>query len=99
MLNNHFLKAQKVNTNSCNSELYTTSIKNLEQELADQVKICQRVEVDVELRLKQAIDQLLGNKPDPVEVIPQLPLIKPVPGLDFDTVRFTDKVCSTNNQA
>ena len=54
--------------------------------------------MDVELRLKQAIDQLLANKPDPVEPIQQLPVIKPVPGLDFDTVRFTDKVCLTNNQ-
>ena len=48
------------------------------------MKLYQRVEVDVELRLKEAIDQLLGNKP--------------VPGLDFDTVRFTKKLYTTNNK-
>ncbi len=52
-----------MSTKSYNSELLTASINNLEKELADQVKLNQRVEVAVELQLKEAIDQLLGNKP------------------------------------
>jgi hypothetical protein len=40
--------------------------------------------VEVELTLKEAINQLLGNKP--------------VKGLDFENVRFTVKLCPTNNQ-
>ena len=67
--------------------------------MADHEKLCQKVEVDVELRLKEAIDQLLGIKPVMKESVDQLPVIKPVPGLDFDTVRFTDKLCPTANQA
>jgi hypothetical protein len=45
-----------VSTKSFNSELLTATIKNLEKELADQVKLNQRVEVAVELKLKEAID-------------------------------------------
>ena len=67
--------------------------------MADQVKIYQKVEEDVELRLKEAIDQLLGNNPVPKEAIDQLPVKKPVPGLDLDNVRFTEKLCPTNSQA
>jgi hypothetical protein len=37
----------------------------MEKELADQVKINERVLVEVEIKLKEAIDQLLGNKPVP----------------------------------
>ena len=53
--------------------------------MTDQVKICKRVEVDAEQIFKEAIDQLLGNK-------------KPVLGLDFNNVRFTDNIIPTNNQ-
>jgi hypothetical protein len=35
----------------------------LEKESANQVKINERVQVEVELKLKEAIDQLLGNEP------------------------------------
>jgi hypothetical protein len=58
-------------------------IKSLEKELAEQVKIYEKVKMDVELKLKEAIDQLLGNKP--------------VKSLDFENVKFTVKLCPTNN--
>ena len=49
---------------SYSSELHIAT-KGLEKKLADQVWINERVKVDVELTLKEAIDQLLGNKPVP----------------------------------
>ncbi len=80
-IKNHFLKAYVA---SYGSELHTATIKSLEEKLADQVLINKRVQEEVELTLKEAIDQLLGNKP--------------VKGLDFENVAFTVKLCPTNNQ-
>jgi hypothetical protein len=82
-LKNHFLKAQ-ASTKFFDSELHTATLKNLEQELADQVKLNQRLELAIELKLKEAIDQLLGKKPV-------------VSRLDLENVRFTDKICATDN--
>jgi hypothetical protein len=81
-LNNHYLKAQ-VNAKSFSSGLLATTIKNLEKELADQVELNLRVEVAVDLKLKEAIDQLLRNKPPAA--------------IDLNNVRFTEKLVPTAN--
>ena len=60
----------------------------------------------VELKLKEAVDQLLGNKPVPAiekhgnEPVPAIEKLgnKPEKGLDFENVTFTVKLCPTNNK-
>ncbi len=51
--------------------------------------------MEVEFKLKEAVDQLLGN--EPVTAIKQLGN-ETVKGLDFENVAFTVKLCPTNNQ-
>ena len=51
--------------------------------------------MEVELKLKEAVDQLLGN--EPVTAIKQLGN-ETVKGLDFENVAFTVKLCPTDNQ-
>lgn len=55
-LKNQFFKTQQVSSMFDNSEMFALRIKNLEQKLADQVKLNQGVEVAVEIRLKEAIE-------------------------------------------
>jgi hypothetical protein len=55
-LKNQFFKAQQLSFKFENSEMFSLRLKNLEQKLADQVKLNQGVEVAVEKRLKEAID-------------------------------------------
>ena len=93
-LKNQFFKAQQVSSKFENSEMFALKIKNLEQKLADQVKLNQGVEVAVEMRLKQAIDQLVGNKP--VEEIKMLKN-KFDAMIDLKNIRLTDFVCPANN--
>ena len=94
-LKNQFFKAQQVSSKFENSEMFALRIKNLEQKLADQVKLNQGVEVAVEMRLKEAIDKLLGNK-----LVEQIELVdnKLDAKIDFKNIRFTDIVCQANNQ-
>ncbi len=94
-LKNQFFKAQQLSFKFENSEMFSLRLKNLEQKLADQVKLNQGVEVAVEKRLKEAIDQLLGNKP-----VEQIELLdnKLDTKIDLKNIRFTDIVCPANNQ-
>jgi hypothetical protein len=89
-LKNHFFKAQQVNTKFNNEDWLSVRIKSLEQELADQSKLNQGVEAAVELRLKEAIDQLLGNKP-------VAELLDNKDKIDLKNIRFTKKVLPTDN--
>ena len=64
------------------------------------------MEAAVELRLKEAIDQLLGSKPiTKLELLENKPVTaiklldnKPVSKIDLNNIRFTEKVHPLNNQ-
>ena len=54
-LGNKFLKAPQALKKSSNSEMMSVAIK-MERELADHEKLHQRVEAEIELKLKETID-------------------------------------------
>ena len=74
--------------------MFALNLQNLEQELADQAKLNQRVEAAVEIKLKEAIDQLLGSKPVAAIELLQNNLFSKI---DLKYITFTDIVCPTNN--
>ena len=61
-LGNKFLKAPQALKKSSNSEMMSVAIK-MERELADHEKLHQGLEATIKLRLKEAVDKLLGNSP------------------------------------
>ena len=53
---NLLLKAPQAMKKSYNLELLTATIKNLDHELADHLKLHQRLEATIELKLKEAVE-------------------------------------------
>ena len=51
--------------------------------MADQEKLNQALEAGIELKFREAIDKLLGNKPPPK--------------IDLKTILYSEKLCPTNN--
>ncbi len=60
---NRLLKAPQALKKSYNLEIIYTTIENLDKELLDHAKLHQGLEAAIELRLKEAVEQLLGNSP------------------------------------
>jgi hypothetical protein len=55
----------------------------LDKELADHEKINQVLETGIEIKLREAIDKILGNKPPPK--------------IDLKKILYSEKLCLTNN--
>lgn len=84
---NYFLKSQKpvkAVKKFTIQEYITLKIQALDKELADHEKINQVLETGIEIKLREAIDKILGNKPPPK--------------IDLKTILYSEKLCLTNNQ-
>ena len=83
---NYFLKSPKpvkAVKKSTIQEQITLKIQALEKELAAQEKLNQVLETGIEIKLREAIDKILGNKPPPK--------------IDLKTILYSEKLCLTNN--